>query len=62
MLMVIWIIDFDKGAIRRPGRWQAKNLARLLLFITKRNGAASTVPLALDDWQKLAGGLSVLIR
>ena len=31
----IWLIDFDKCARRRPGRWQQANLARLLRSLHK---------------------------
>ncbi|TXH62985.1 MAG: 3-deoxy-D-manno-octulosonic acid kinase [Tolumonas sp.] len=49
----IWIIDFDKGAIRRPGRWQAKNLARLLRSLQKETALHPLFHWHSDDWQNL---------
>ncbi|MCB1998317.1 MAG: lipid IV(A) 3-deoxy-D-manno-octulosonic acid transferase [Burkholderiaceae bacterium] len=31
----VWIIDFDRGAVRAPGPWQAANLARLRRSLRK---------------------------
>ena len=25
----VWLVDFDRGRLRQPGRWQQENLARL---------------------------------
>jgi 3-deoxy-D-manno-octulosonic acid kinase len=49
----IWLIDFDKGAIRHPGRWQAKNLARLLRSLQKESALHPLFHWQMDDWQHL---------
>lgn len=49
----IWIIDFDKGGIRHPGRWQANNLARLLRSLKKETGLHRQFHWHSDDWQNL---------
>ena len=49
----IWLIDFDKGAIRRPGRWQSKNLARLLRSLQKESALHPLFHWQNDDWQNL---------
>ncbi len=49
----IWLIDFDKSALRRPGRWQAKNLARLLRSLQKETALHSLFHWQNDDWQNL---------
>jgi len=35
----VHLIDFDRGAVRRPGRWQRRNLDRLQRSISKILGA-----------------------
>ncbi|WP_038149239.1 3-deoxy-D-manno-octulosonic acid kinase [Tolumonas lignilytica] len=49
----IWVIDFDKGNIRRPGRWQAKNLARLYRSLQKESALHPLFHWQSDDWQNL---------
>lgn len=49
----IWLIDFDKGAIHRPGRWQTKNLARLLRSLQKESALHPLFHWQTDDWQNL---------
>lgn len=49
----IWLIDFDKGAMKHPGRWQAKNLARLLRSFQKELGLHQNFNWQMDDWQAL---------
>ena len=50
----VWLIDFDRGALRAPVRgWQQANLARLRRSLRKRVGAAAeTAPLS-DGWREL---------
>jgi 3-deoxy-D-manno-octulosonic acid kinase len=49
----IWVIDFDKGALCRPGRWQAKNLARLLRSLQKESALHPMFHWQMSDWQHL---------
>ncbi|WP_136247185.1 3-deoxy-D-manno-octulosonic acid kinase [Halomonas borealis] len=35
----VWLIDFDRCRLRRPGKWQAANLERLDRSLTKFNAA-----------------------
>lgn len=49
----IWLIDFDKGAMRHAGRWQAQNLARLLRSFQKEAGLHASFHWQIDDWQTL---------
>ncbi len=42
----VYVIDWDRGALRRPGRWQQRNLERLLRSLRKEAGRG---PLHFDD-------------
>ena len=35
----VWLIDFDRGELRRPGRWRAANLERLQRSLRKLSAA-----------------------
>lgn len=48
-----WLIDFDRGQLRAPGTWQAKNLARLQRSFRKLQGLSSTFHWSDSDWQEL---------
>lgn len=50
----IWLIDFDRGALRKPARgWQRANLARLQRSLRKRvRNAAACVPIDAG-WREL---------
>ncbi len=55
----VWIIDFDRGAVRAPGPWQAANLARLLRSLRKeavRLGGRGAWHWAEADWETLLTG------
>lgn len=52
----VWIIDFDKGAIRKPGSWQEDNLARLHRSFVKEAGLHAVFYWQDADWQALLAG------
>ncbi|WP_158288959.1 lipid IV(A) 3-deoxy-D-manno-octulosonic acid transferase [Rubrivivax albus] len=55
----VWIIDFDRGAVRAPGPWQAANLERLRRSLRKEAGRIGKVARwhwAEDDWPALLAG------
>lgn len=47
-----WLIDFDRGALRRPGRWRAANLARLHRSLRKLSTARGH-PFDQHGWDAL---------
>ncbi|MES1943268.1 3-deoxy-D-manno-octulosonic-acid kinase [Salinisphaera sp. PC39] len=51
-----WLIDFDRGRLRRPGRWRRHNLARLRRSLDKLAGQGSGLHFRETDWQALHGG------
>ncbi len=52
----VWVIDFDKCALRQPGLWQQEMLARLLRSLRKESGLHSDLHWAEADWQALLAG------
>jgi 3-deoxy-D-manno-octulosonic acid kinase len=60
-----WLLDFDRGSIRTPGAWQARNLARLersLRKLTEERGAGKFIEpgwKALEDGYRAARDLSL---
>ncbi|ENY71299.1 3-deoxy-D-manno-octulosonic acid kinase [Aeromonas diversa] len=54
----VWVIDFDKGAIRAPGSWQQANLERLLRSFNKEAGLHTSFHWVPDNWQSLMEGYS----
>ena len=52
----IWVIDFDKCALREPGPWQAEMLARLLRSLRKEAGLHSEFHWQEADWSALLAG------
>jgi 3-deoxy-D-manno-octulosonic acid kinase len=51
-----WLIDFDRGRLRQPGKWQAQNLARLKRSLEKINGLDPSLRYSDSDWQALLDG------
>jgi 3-deoxy-D-manno-octulosonic-acid transferase len=51
-----WLIDFDKCALREPGSWQEKNLARLQRSLVKERSSQSQFCWHPDHWQALLQG------
>jgi 3-deoxy-D-manno-octulosonic acid kinase len=50
----IWLIDFDRGALRKPARrWQRANLVRLQRSLRKRVGAAAGRAPISDGWREM---------
>lgn len=50
------LIDFDRGRIRRPGRWRRRNLARLRRSLDKLAGQTPGLHFQEMDWQTLYSG------
>lgn len=49
-----WLIDFDRGLLRRPAlSWQRANLARLRRSLRKRLGARADAAAAVTGWDAL---------
>lgn len=57
----IFLIDFDRGRIRSPGRWRGANLIRLARSLDK---LAATRPFHYSpgDWRALASGYGTAAR
>jgi 3-deoxy-D-manno-octulosonic acid kinase len=49
----LYLIDFDRGAIRAPGDWQQANLQRLLRSLVKLRGLHSVFYFEDADWKLL---------
>lgn len=52
----VFIVDFDRGRLRRPGRWQAGNLARLRRSLQKTAVQGGREALAPEHWAALLQG------
>jgi len=52
----LYLLDFDRGRIRRPGRWQAANLQRLRRSLEKISRASSDINLGENHWDALMDG------
>lgn len=52
----LWLLDFDRGSIRSPGTWQAKNLARLHRSLQKIKGLDPAIAWTEKDWRRLLDG------
>lgn len=52
----IYLIDFDRGRLRLPGRWQQNNLARLLRSLRKLYNESLVNNFSEADWQSLLAG------
>jgi 3-deoxy-D-manno-octulosonic acid kinase len=52
----VWLLDFDRGRIRRPGAWQRRNLARLLRSLEKLAGSVPGFRYAPAGWRELVAG------
>jgi 3-deoxy-D-manno-octulosonic acid kinase len=51
-----FVIDFDRGEIRAPGAWQARNLARLRRSLDKLKAADPVFAFTPTDWEQLLVG------
>jgi len=52
----VWLIDFDRGAFRRPGLWQDANLVRLRRSLLKITDPLPAGRFGETDWQSLLAG------
>lgn len=51
-----WLIDFDKGRIRRHGGWKAANLKRLQRSLDKLRRQTPEMHYTAEDWRALLDG------
>jgi 3-deoxy-D-manno-octulosonic acid kinase len=51
-----WLLDFDRGSIRSPGSWQARNLARLERSLRKLTEEQGARKFCEPGWEALAAG------
>jgi 3-deoxy-D-manno-octulosonic acid kinase len=53
----VYILDFDRGELRRPGgKWQQANLDRLLRSFNKIKAHSETFYFSESDWRALLKG------
>ncbi|HTC51328.1 MAG TPA: 3-deoxy-D-manno-octulosonic acid kinase [Steroidobacteraceae bacterium] len=52
----IYLIDFDRGSLRKPGFWQDANLVRLRRSLEKVTWGLSAERFTEDDWHGLLDG------
>ncbi len=52
----LWMLDFDKGALRLPGPWQQQTLARLKRSLNKIVGMDPRIGFRANDWERLLEG------
>ena len=52
----IYLIDFDRGRLRVPGRWRHANLARLLRSLRKLYNESLNIAFTEADWQAVLAG------
>jgi len=49
----MWLIDFDKSRLLKPGKWQESNLSRLKRSIEKIRNQNSNASFSSNDWEAL---------
>jgi len=52
----VWMLDFDKGALRPPGQWQQETLGRLQRSLGKILGLEPTLHYHGKNWDQMLGG------
>jgi 3-deoxy-D-manno-octulosonic acid kinase len=52
----VWLVDFDRGELRRPGFWCDANLVRLRRSIEKITDADAGAYFTEEDWASLLSG------
>lgn len=52
----VFVIDFDRGRLRQPGRWAEKNLERLLRSLKKIDRISGPIHFQHSDWHTLLEG------
>ena len=53
---LVWMLDFDKGALRPPGAWQQQTLARLHRSLMKIVGLDPRLNFRTANWEQLLEG------
>jgi 3-deoxy-D-manno-octulosonic acid kinase len=53
---LLWLLDFDKGALRPPGPWQQATLARLHRSLQKIMGLDPRLNFRSENWEQLLEG------
>ncbi len=49
----VWLVDFDRGRLRRPGLWCDSNLVRLRRSVEKITAALPAEHFSDADWSSL---------
>ena len=52
----LWMLDFDKGALKAPGTWQQKTLSRLHRSLQKIVGLDPRLHFRSKNWEQLLDG------
>jgi 3-deoxy-D-manno-octulosonic acid kinase len=52
----IWLLDFDKGALKPPGPWQQQTLSRLHRSLQKILGLDPALHFSAKNWEQLLEG------
>ncbi len=52
----VFLIDFDRGALRSPGNWQEMTLNRLLRSLRKIDSQVTEFAFSMDEWKLLLVG------
>jgi 3-deoxy-D-manno-octulosonic acid kinase len=52
----IWMLDFDKGALKSPGRWQQETLSRLYRSLRKVLDLDPRLHFRAANWEQLLQG------
>jgi 3-deoxy-D-manno-octulosonic acid kinase len=58
----VWMLDFDKGALKAPGPWQQETLSRLHRSLVKILGLEPTLHFRKANWDQLLGGYFDAVR
>ena len=53
---LLWLLDFDKGGLRAPGRWQQETLSRLHRSLTKVVDLDPRLCFRTGNWEQLLEG------
>jgi len=53
---LLWLLDFDKGALRLPGRWQQETLSRLHRSLRKIIGLDPRLNFRSQNWEQFLEG------
>ena len=52
----VFLLDFDRGSIRKPGRWPLKNLSRLKRSLQKISRNTGDIAFSAREWSWLMAG------